>query len=170
MAGHGVEAPPGREGKGFVGLHGPWSENNRPAKVEHGVAYGGERVTALGFLYMFPNVLCRYHGSVIPTVWLEIVLAVLMGFLPLWVLDDLDKDGLPDEESSIVGHQVCRRPPCHSARRTNPCPRCARVQTMENRSATGSPYFAATLGGIMPTNSCGAAPLRASRLAGCYCR
>lgn len=39
---------------GMPAERSPWSENSRPAKVENGVSYAGERVTAWGFLYMFP--------------------------------------------------------------------------------------------------------------------
>ena len=108
MAAHGVEGLAASESTGFVGHpNGPWSENQRAAKVEHTVAYAGARTgCCTGFFYMFPNVLCRCKGSIIPKVGLEVFLAILMGFLPLWILPDDNDDGKPDEDSSLIGHQV----------------------------------------------------------------
>ena len=56
-----------------------WGSGGRPARVEHSVAYSGEKASAWSFFGQFQQIIFRRHGSALMHIWLEMVIAVVLG-------------------------------------------------------------------------------------------
>ena len=55
--------------------------------AERAVSYGGESSSLCSFFQMFPSIICRKRGSVLPFIFIEMMIALLCGFAA-WSLTD----------------------------------------------------------------------------------
>ena len=61
----------------------------RPKRVERHTKYSGERPSALSFFFMWPRIIFRWHGSVIPFILVEVAIALGLSFVALyWFADE----------------------------------------------------------------------------------
>lgn len=94
--------PVGADDDDLAFSHVPWEvrvlgERKRKLFVETDVIYAGERPSALGFFFMFKDIIFRTDGSVLGFIVIETSIAIGLGFAALHVC--------PEEEWSHLGHQ-----------------------------------------------------------------
>ena len=71
----------------------------KPGYIDVDVGYSQERASIFSFFHMFPQIICRYHGSVIPTIVIEIVSCTTLGAVASVYWKDSD-------DLSPIGHQL----------------------------------------------------------------
>ena len=88
----------------------------RPEVVEYKKAYGGETASWSSFFVMFPKIIFRYNGSVLPLIWFEVAFSVLLGTIAYgmtengWICGREDIDcgnmALTKEMKRDDGHKI----------------------------------------------------------------
>ena len=71
----------------------------RPGFIDVDVGYSQERASIFSFCFQFPDVICRYHGSVVPTIVIEILCCTGLGVVASIYWKD-------EDDLSPIGHQI----------------------------------------------------------------
>ena len=73
-------------------------KGGKSVMVERDTGYAGEAPSFLSFFYQWPLIILRYRGSVLPFIFVEVLLSIGVSVIALHFL--------PDETYSPIGHQL----------------------------------------------------------------